>query len=49
MGLYNEAECKEKLSWLLDRLTQLIAEDGRKPTVIKVGITTILAKTFDMA
>ena len=48
MGLYNEAECKEKLSWLLDRLTQLIAEDGRKPTVIKVGITTILTKTLIM-
>jgi len=38
MGLYNENECKDKLCWLLDRLLQLLAEDGRKPTVIKVTV-----------
>eukprot|EP00088_Acartia_fossae_P009496 TRINITY_DN14612_c0_g1_i13.p1 TRINITY_DN14612_c0_g1~~TRINITY_DN14612_c0_g1_i13.p1 ORF type:complete len:401 (-),score=76.80 TRINITY_DN14612_c0_g1_i13:220-1335(-) len=38
MGLYTEAECKEKLSWLLDRLVLLLVEDGRKPTLIKVTV-----------
>ena len=36
VGLYDKAGCREKLSWLLGRLTQLLAEDGRRPFNLKV-------------
>jgi len=36
-GLYTRKECIEKLEWLLDRLSILLHEDGRLPTVIKVS------------
>ena len=39
VGIYGRAGCREKLEWLLGRLTQLLAEDGRRPTNIKVPYT----------
>ena len=36
LGIYKKEECAEKLRWLLGRLLLLLAEDGRKPTTIKV-------------
>ena len=36
LGIYTKEECAEKLRWLLGRLLLLLAEDGRKPTTIKV-------------
>jgi len=38
MGIYNKEESREKLRWLLGRLVQLLAEDGRKPTNIRVTV-----------
>jgi len=38
VGIYNKEECREKLTWLLGRLTALLVEDGRKPTNIKVTV-----------
>ena len=41
LGIYSKDECSEKLRWLLGRLVLLLAEDGRKPTTIKVQLITI--------
>jgi len=38
VGIYTKQECREKLVWLLGRLVQLLVEDGRKPSNIKVTV-----------
>ena len=37
-ALTTEAQCKEKLEWLLGRLLKLVREDGRRPRVVKVTV-----------
>ena len=38
MGIKDRKGVREKLAWLLGRLAGLVAEDGRKPTTMKVTI-----------
>jgi len=33
-GINQPRECEEKFDWLLSRLSKLVQEDGRSPTVI---------------
>jgi hypothetical protein len=50
MGIYDKAGCREKLQWLLGRLVELLAEDGRRPTNLKVRvyIYSTKAKSFKL-
>jgi len=45
-GLYTREECVKKLEWLLDRLSLLLHEDGRLPSVIKVTVRDFFKDKF---
>jgi len=45
-GLYTREECVRKLEWLLDRLSLLLHEDGRLPSVIKVTVRDYFKDKF---
>ncbi len=48
IGIYDKAGCREKMQWLLGRLVELLAEDGRRPTNLKVYIYSTIAKSFKL-